>query len=143
MPDDFEEHAKLMIDLQVIAFQTDMTRVITFMLGREGSNRPYREIGISDGHHSLTHHQNDPAKIDKVTKIDELHVSMFAYCLEQAESDARRRRHAARPFDDRRYGSSISDGNIHTHHDLPIVVAGAANGQLKGSRHLVYARKHR
>ncbi len=64
-PEEFEDHAKLMIDLQVIAFQTDMTRVITFMMGREGSNRRYRKIGISDGHHSITHHQNDPEKIAK------------------------------------------------------------------------------
>ena len=70
VPENFEDHAKLMMDLQVIAFQTDMTRVITFMLGREGSNRRYREIGISDGHHSITHHQNDPEKIEKVAKID-------------------------------------------------------------------------
>ena len=96
IPDDYEEYTKLMIDMQVVACQTDMTRVASFMLGRDGSNRAYREIGISDGHHSISHHQNDPEKIDKLIKIDELHVAMFAYLLEQAEGDARRRRHAAR-----------------------------------------------
>src|SRR5262249_11479383 len=85
-PEAFEDHARLMMDLQVIAFQTDMTRVISFMLGRAGSNRPYRQIGISDGHHSITHHQNDPVKIAKVAKIDAYLVETFAYFLEKLRS---------------------------------------------------------
>src|SRR5262249_52590340 len=85
-PEQFEEHAKLMTDLQVIAFQTDMTRVITFMLGRAGSNRSYRAIGISDGHHSITHHQNDPEKIAKVAKIDAYLVKTFSYLIEKLKS---------------------------------------------------------
>src|SRR4029450_8945512 len=83
VPDDYVEYSKLMIDLQVIAWQTDMTRVASFMLGGDGSNRSYREIGISDGHHSISHHQGDAERLDKLIKIDELHVAMFAYLLKR------------------------------------------------------------
>jgi hypothetical protein len=139
MPEEYEDQAHLMMDLQVLAWQTDMTRVTTMMLAREGSNRSYRPIGIADGHHSLTHHQNDPEKIDKILKIDELHVETFAYLLDKLRStpdgDGTLLDHSVLV-----YGSSISDGNAHTHHDLPIVVAGGANGQLKGGRHVRYPK---
>src|SRR5207244_12669212 len=85
VPTEFEEHAKLMMDLQVLAFQADLTRVITFMIGREGSNRSYRNIGVSDGHHNMTHHQNDPAKIEAVTKIDTYNAGLFAYMLDKSK----------------------------------------------------------
>jgi Protein of unknown function (DUF1552) len=140
IPDTFEDHAKLMSDLMVLAFQTDMTRVISFMMAREGSNRSYRSIGISDGHHSVTHHQNDPEKIAKTVKIDELHVRSFAYLVEKM---------AAAPDGDGSlldhsmllYGSSISDGNQHTHHDLPLVLVGGGSGKIKGGRHIRYAKE--
>ncbi len=83
VPDDYAQYSKLMIDMQVVAWQTDMTRVSSFMLGRDGSNRSYREIGISDGHHSISHHQGDGERLDKLIKIDELHVAMFAYLLKR------------------------------------------------------------
>jgi hypothetical protein len=138
IPDEFEEHAKLMSDLMVIAYQTDMTRVVSFMMAREGSNRSYRSIGVSDGHHSVTHHQNDPEKIAKTMKIDELHVRSFAYLLNKMNStpdgDGTLLDHSVIL-----YGSSISDGNVHTHHDLPLVLAGGASGQIKGGRHIRYA----
>ncbi len=138
IPDEFEEHAKLMSDLMVIAFQTDMTRVVSFMLAREGSNRAYRSIGISDGHHSVTHHQNDPAKIAKTTRINELHVKTVAYLLNKLDStpdgDGSLLDHSMIL-----YGSSISDGNAHTHHDLPLVMVGGGSGQVKGGRHIRYA----
>ncbi len=137
-PDTFEEHAKLMIDLQAIAFQTDMTRVITFMFGRAGSNRPYRSIGISDGHHSLTHHMNDAEKIEKVSQIDKHLVKMFALYLEKMKSTPDG---AGGTLLDNMmicYGSSLGDANIHTHHDLPIAVA-AGTRFFKGNRHLRYA----
>ena len=138
IPDEFEEHAKLMSDLIVIAFQTDMTRVVSFMMAREGSNRSYRSIGVSDGHHSVTHHQNDQAKIAKVIKIDELHVKSFAYLLNKLEStpdgDGSLLDHSLML-----YGSSICDGNAHTHHDLPLVLAGGTSAKLKGGRHIRYA----
>jgi hypothetical protein len=140
IPEVFEDHAKLMMDLQVIAWQTDMTRVITFMLGRAGSNRPYRQIGISDGHHSITHHQNDPVKIANVAKIDAYLVKTFAYFLEKLK---------ATPDGDGNlldhslilYGSGLGDANVHTHHDLPTAVFGAGGGRLKGGRHLKYAKE--
>jgi hypothetical protein len=140
IPDDYEQYTKLMMDLQVIAWQTDMTRVASFMLGRDGSNRPYREIGISDGHHSISHHQNDPERVEKLIKIDELHVAMFAYLLkrlqETPDGDGTLLDHSLIVF-----GSSLSESNIHTHDDLPIVLAGNANGQVKGNRHLVYPKE--
>jgi hypothetical protein len=140
VPDDYERYTKLMIDMQVVAWQTDMTRVASLMLGRDGSNRAYREIGISDGHHSISHHQGDPEKVDKLIKIDQLHVSMFAYLLDKLRStpdgDGTLLDHSLVLF-----GSSISESNIHTHDDLPIVLAGSANGRLKGNRHLVYSKE--
>ena len=140
VPEEFEAHVKMVMDLQVLAYQTDLTRVITLMMAREGSNRPYRNIGISDGHHNLTHHQNDAEKIAKVTKINEVHVKMLAYLLERMK---------ATPDVDGNlldnslvmYGSSISDGNLHTHHDLPIVVAGGGGGQVKGNCHVMYPKE--
>jgi hypothetical protein len=140
IPDDYEQYTKLMIDMQVVAWQTDMTRVASFMLGRDGSNRAYREIGISDGHHSISHHQGDAERVEKLIKIDELHVAMFAYLLEKLKAtpdgDGTLLDHSLVLF-----GSSISESNIHTHDDLPIVLAGGANGQLKGNRHLVYPKE--
>lgn len=139
IPEDFEDQARLMMDLLVLAWQTDMTRVTTLMMAREGSNRSYRSIGVSDGHHSLTHHQNDPEKIDKVLKIDQLHVETFAYLVDRLrttpDGDGSLLDHSVLL-----YGSSICDGNRHTHHDLPAVVVGGANGQLKGGRHSAYPR---
>jgi len=140
IPEDYLHYTKLMIDMQVVAWQTDMTRVASLMLGRDGSNRAYREIGISDGHHSISHHQGDQERLDKLIKIDELHVSMFAYLVDRLKAtpdgDGTLLDHALVLF-----GSSISESNIHTHDDLPIVLAGRANGRLKGNRHLVYAKE--
>ncbi len=137
IPDSFEEHCKLMADLMVIAWQTDMTRVITFMMAREGSNRSYREIGIPDGHHSLTHHQNDPEKMAKTQKIDELHVKLFGYLLqrldETKDGDGTLLDHSMIL-----YGSSIRDGNVHDHHDLPLVLAGGKGAGVKSGRHIRY-----
>ena len=137
MPESFEEHAKIMSDLMVIAFQTDMTRVITFMMAREGSNRSYREINIPDGHHSVTHHQLDPEKIAKVQKIDELHVKAFAYLVKRLndtpDGDGTLLDHTMLL-----YGSSIRDGNVHDHHDLPLVLVGGQSVNIKGGRHIRY-----
>ncbi|HEX3879494.1 MAG TPA: DUF1552 domain-containing protein [Bryobacteraceae bacterium] len=139
IPEEFEDHAKLMMDLQVMAFQTDMTRVVTLMLGKAGSNRPYRSINISDGHHSLTHHQNDPEKIAKVAKIDEHLVKQFAYLIGKLKStpdgDGNLLDHSLIV-----YGSGLGDANVHTHHELPTAVLGSGAGQLKGNRHLNYAK---
>jgi Protein of unknown function (DUF1552) len=140
VPADFEEHAKLMMDLQVIAFQADLTRVITFMIAREGSNRSYRNIGVSDGHHSVTHHQNEPDKIEKTTQIDTYHVKLFSYYLSKMQStrdgDGSLLDHSMLL-----YGSSICDGNQHTHHDLPLVLAGGGGGKIKGGRHVRFDKE--
>ena len=137
IPDTFAEHARLMSDLLVIAWQTDMTRVITFMTARESSNRSYREIGVPDGHHAVTHHQNDPEKIAKTQKIDELHVKSFAYLLkrldETKDGDGTLLDHSMLL-----YGSGIRDGNVHDHHDLPLVLAGGKSAGIKAGRHVRY-----
>jgi hypothetical protein len=140
VPDDYLQYTKLMVDMQVIAWQTDMTRVASLMLGRDGSNRAYREIGISDGHHSISHHQGDAERLDKLIKIDGLHVAMFAYLLkrlqETPDGDGTLLDHSLVLF-----GSSLCESNIHTHDDLPIVLAGTASGQVNGNRHLVYPKE--
>jgi hypothetical protein len=139
-PEEFVDHARLMMDLMVIAWQTDMTRVVTFMLAREGSNRSYREIGVSDGHHSCTHHQNDPEKIARTVKINTHHVEQLAYLVNRLKStpdgDGTLLDHSMLM-----YGSSISDGNQHTHVDLPTVLIGGGSGLLKGNRHIRYAKE--
>jgi hypothetical protein len=110
------------------------------MLAREGSNRGYREIGVSDGHHSCTHHQNDPDKIAKTVKINTHHVTQLAYLVNKLkctpDGDGSLLDHAMLL-----YGSSISDGNMHTHVDLPLVLVGSASGQIKSGRHLRCAKE--
>jgi len=140
VPVDYADYSRLMFDLMTLALQTDQTRIMTLMMAREGSNRPYREIGISDGHHGLTHHRNNAEWIEKIRQINEYHVRQFAYFLQKLDSvqdgDA--------TLLDRSmivYGSSISDGNRHTHHDLPIVVAGGGNRQIRAGRHLQYPKE--
>ena len=133
----FADYASLMFDMQAIAFQADLTRVSTLMLGREGSLRTYPEIGVPDPHHPLTHHRDNPEWIEKVTKVNVLHMELFAKFIAKL---------AATPDGDGTlldhsivvYGSGIADGNKHTHEDLPVVVAGHGGGLL-GGRHLVYA----
>lgn len=140
IPEQFEDHAKLMMDLQVIAYQADMTRVITLMLGKAGSNRPYRSIGISDGHHSITHHQNDPVKIAQVGKIDAHLCEQFAYLVkrmkETPDGDGTLLDHSLIL-----YGGSLGDANAHTHHELPTALIGGGSGFVKGGRHVKYAKE--
>ena len=137
IPENYEEHCKLMFDLQVMAYQADLTRVTTFMLAHAGSNRAYPNIGISDGHHSLTHHQGIAEKIEKVAQIDAMFVRMFAYYLGKLQStpdgDGSLLDHMAII-----YGSGTGDGNAHSHHDLPILLAG---GAVKGGRHIRYPKE--
>ncbi|SPF42281.1 conserved hypothetical protein [Candidatus Sulfopaludibacter sp. SbA4] len=117
-------------------------RVVSFMMAREGSNRSYRSIGVSDGHHSVTHHMNDPEKIEKVHKINTHHVDTFAYMLKKLQSTQSTPDGDGTLLDHSLilYGSSISDGNAHTHHDLPIVLAGGGAGQFKSGRHIKYPK---
>jgi hypothetical protein len=139
IPPTFEEHAKLMFDLQVLAYQCDLTRVITFMLGREVSNRTFPEIGVPDPHHPISHHQNNPERIAKVTKINTYQAKMFAYFLEKLRStpdgDGSLLDHVTII-----YGAGLSDADLHNHENLPILVAGGGSGQLRGGRHIRYAQ---
>ncbi|MBM3727932.1 MAG: DUF1552 domain-containing protein [Acidobacteria bacterium] len=135
IPVEFQEHARLMFDMQVLAFQAGLTRVATLMLGREGSNRTYPEIGVPDAHHGMTHHKGEPEKIEKITKINRYHVEQLAYFLDRLKStrdgDGTLLEHTMVL-----YGSGLADGNRHTHHDLPVAVAGG--GAWKKGRHLRY-----
>jgi len=136
-PATFTDHAKLMFDLQVLAYQADLTRVITFMLGREKNERSYREIGIPDSFHPLTHHQHRAEMMDKVIRINTYHIQNLAYFLEKLKAtpdgDGTLLDHVAIL-----YGSGISDGNVHSHDSLPVLLAGGAAGQIKGGRHVKY-----
>lgn len=138
VPEKYGDHARLMFDLQALALQADVTRVITFQLARETSNRTYPEAGVSEAHHPLTHHGNNPEKIAKVAKINGFHVSLFAAFLEKL---------AATPDGDGSlldhtlylYGSGMGNPNVHDHTNLPILVAGGGAGRLRGGRHIEYA----
>ena len=136
VPAAYADHARLMFDLQVLALQGDVTRVVTFQLARETSNRTYAEIGVPDPHHPLTHHGNDPAKIARMAKINAFHVSLFAYFLEKLKStpegDGTLLDHSLYL-----YGSGMGNPNVHDHVNLPILVAGGA-GRVKGGRHIKY-----
>lgn len=139
VPDSYAEHARLMFDLQRLALQGDVTRVITFQLARETSNRTYPEIGVSDPHHPLTHHGNDPEKIARMAKINEFHVSLFAEFLEKLratpEGDGSLLDHVLYL-----YGSGMGNPNLHDHTNLPILVAGGAAGRMRGGRHIRYSQ---
>jgi len=136
-PANFEEYAKLMMDLQVLAYQTDLTRVITFAMEHEGGGRAYPEIGIPDQHHTLSHHQNSPVAIDKLLQIHRYHTKLFAYYLEKLQST---------PDGDGNlldntillYGSALSDGNSHLHENLPLLLVSGAGSGIKGGRHNRY-----
>lgn len=136
VPASYGEHAKLMFDLQVLAFQGDITRVITFQLAREASTRTYLEAGVAEPHHPLSHHQGDPEKIAKLAKINAYHVSLFAYFLDRMKStpdgDGTLLDHTVYLF-----GSGMGNPDVHDHTNLPILVAGGA-GNLKGGRHIRY-----
>jgi len=137
VPASYADHARLMFDLQVLALQGDITRVITFQLARETSNRSYPEIGVAEPHHPLTHHGNDPEKIAKVAKINQFHVSLFAEFLQKLkatpEGDGSLLDHVLYL-----YGSGMGNPNVYNHVNLPIIVAGGAAGNMRGGRHLQF-----
>jgi hypothetical protein len=139
VPITFPEYANLMSDLLAVAFQADLTRVGTVMFGREGSNRVYPEIEIPDPHHPLTHHRNNPEWIEKVTKINCLHIEAFTYMVEKLKST---KEGAGTLLDQSMivYLSGLSDGNRHQHEDLPVLVAGRGAGGIRPGRHLVCKR---
>jgi hypothetical protein len=137
-PASFEEYVRLMFDLQVLAYQCDLTRVITFMMTPELSARTYPEIGVPEPHHALSHHQNRAENLDKLTKLQTYHAGLLSYYLAKLK---------ATPDGDGSlldhltllYGSGMSDSNVHDIHGLPIVLIGGGAGRLKGGRHLTYA----
>lgn len=140
VPADFAEHFKLMTDMITVAFQADLSRVCTFLVTREGSSRAYREIGISDGHHPLTHHMGKPEMLEKVTQINCYHLRQFAGWVEKLKSI---REGDGTLLDNSMivYGSGISDGNRHTHEDLPTVIAGRGGNFIKTGRRIVVRKE--
>jgi hypothetical protein len=131
----FSDHVKLMYDLQVTAFQGDLTRVSTLMVGREGSTRVYSEIGLNDQHHPLTHHRNDPQMIEKVTQINTFHAQQFGYLLKKMK-ETRDGEGSLLDHSMILYGSSLADGNAHSHADLPLLMASGG----KGGRYLTFTK---
>jgi hypothetical protein len=135
VPASYRDHARLMFELQMLAFQGDITRITTFQLARETSNRVYPETGVTDPHHPLSHHGNDPRKIERMSKINAFHVSLFAEFLEKmrATPDGNGSLLDHSLF---LYGSGMGNPNVHDHQNLPVIVAGGAAGGVKGGRHL-------
>jgi Protein of unknown function (DUF1552) len=137
IPETFEEHAKMMLDLQVVAYQTDITRVVSMLLARESSPRTYENIGVPEQHHSCSHHINNPKLIARKAKIDQYHVQLLGYFLKRMrdtnDGDGSLLDHSMIL-----YGGGLGNGNIHDHLNLPCLLAGGAAGNLKGGRHLAY-----
>jgi hypothetical protein len=139
VPSDYAEHAKIMMDLLALAYQTDLTRISTFMLAREVSGRAYPEIGVSDSHHPLSHHQDEAAKLERLHKINEYQFRQFAYLVkklsEMPEGDGMMLDHTLFL-----YGTGISDSNTHFHDDLPIALVGGKAAGIKGGRYIRYGK---
>jgi hypothetical protein len=135
IPAAWDDHMNLMLDLQVLAFQCDLTRVITFMVGHEHSGMTYPQIGVPDAHHPISHHQQEPAKVAKVAAINAYHVKMFARYLEKLQAtpdgDGTLLDHVTMM-----YGAGIADSNSHSPIDIPLILAGGGCGSIKGGRHL-------
>ncbi|HEY2434077.1 MAG TPA: DUF1552 domain-containing protein [Vicinamibacterales bacterium] len=140
IPVEFPDYFRLMTDMMVLAFKADITRISTMIVGREGSVRAYPEIGVNDGHHPLTHHQGNMEMLAKVRQINELHAALFAEFLlklkqtPEADSNLLDRSMIV-------YGSGLSDGNVHTHDQLPTLVAGRGGGFVSPGRHIIYQRE--
>jgi len=139
IPADYAQHAKLMMDMLALAYQTDLTRVSTFMLAKEVSGRSYPEIGVADSHHPVSHHQDEPAKLERLHKINEYHFRQFAYLVDKLsklpEGDGSMLDHTLFL-----YGTGISDSNTHFHDDLPIALVGGKAAGIKGGRYMRYPK---
>jgi hypothetical protein len=137
VPFDFEEHVRLMYELMTLAYQAQITRVITFMVSREVSNRTYTQVGVTDGHHAISHHQNRAEKMEKNVRIQTFNINMFGEFLaklkETPDGDGSLLDHTVLL-----YGSNMSNSNAHDHFPLPNLVVGGGAGSLKGGRHLRY-----
>ncbi len=137
VPGDYAEHLRIMGDLMVLAFQTDTTRICTYIFADEGSNRAYRNLGVSDGHHEISHHGRNQEKLDKLTKINRFHAEAFAYVLDKLRGTPEGN---GTLLDNSMivYGSGISDGDRHNHNDLPVILAGRGGGTINPGQHKVY-----
>jgi hypothetical protein len=139
IPDSYDEHVKLMYDLAVLALRADLTRVFTFMVSHEGSQIPYPNVGVTEGHHSVSHHRDDPERMDMWGRIGTYHAELFTRFLEKLRSvpdgDGTLLDHSMLL-----YGSGLSNANVHAKNNLPCLIAGGANGRVKGNRHLQYPR---
>jgi hypothetical protein len=137
IPDDYIEHTKLMFDLMALSFQADITRISTFMMAREVSYRTFPKLGISESFHPASHHQNLPARLEALTRINAHHVQLFSHVLERLKAtpdgDGNLLDHSLLL-----YGSAMSNSNVHNHGPLPVLVAGGAAGRMKGGRHIKY-----
>ena len=136
IPDGFEAHVRLLYDLQLLAFQADLTRVFTFMWGREQTGRPYPQIGVPEPHHATTHHQNDPVKMEKPAKIQKYHVDLFSEFVGKL-SKTKDGEGTLLDHSVIHYGSGLSNSDRHTHNPLPVFLIGSGAGAVKGGRHLV------
>lgn len=137
IPIEYGEHIRLMGDMMILAFQADLTRVATFMFANDGSNRSFPQVGVSEGHHDMSHHGNEAYKLEQKRKIDRFHADQLAYILNKMNSI----KEAGGTLLDNSlivYGAGISDGNRHNHDDLPIMIAGSGGGRLKTGRHMVF-----
>jgi hypothetical protein len=140
IPADYQEHIRLMADMIVLAFQADLTRIVTFVLAYDGSNRSYNFIGVPEGHHDLSHHGGSKDKQKKIRLINHFHVSQLAYLLGKLRA-VKEGDHTLLDSCMIVYGSGISDGNAHNHENLPVLLAGRGNGTLKTGRHILYPKE--
>jgi hypothetical protein len=140
IPKAYKDHLRLMFDLQVLAFETDTTRIGTFMMAHDGSNRSFPEIGVPDGHHHISHHQNNQVKMEKIQKIDQFYIEQFSYFLERLKAIDE---NGSSLLDNVMIvcGSGISDGNRHAHYDLPVILAGGGGGTFKPGRHVEFDKE--
>lgn len=136
VPREYQEHIRLLFDMMLLAFKTDQTRISSFLLAHDGSNRNFTHMGVNEGHHGLSHHRNDRRKIDQIVKIDTFYNEQLAYFLERMKAaedvDGKSILHNSMIV----WGSGLSDANRHTHEDLPIILAGNAGGEFNPGRHL-------
>jgi hypothetical protein len=140
VPPEYQDHIRLMLDLLVLAFQTDTSRIATFIMAHDGSNKPYPFIGVSEGHHDLSHHGNDTAKKQKIARINTFHTTQFAYFLEKLKSV---KEGQGTLLDQCMivYGSGLADGNAHAHDNLPVLVAGRGGGTIQTGRHVRFEKE--
>lgn len=135
-PGNYQDHMRLLMDMMVLAFQTDSTRISTFLLAHDGSNRSFREIGVSEGHHNLSHHKRNKDNLAKIQKIDQFYLEQLAYFMQKMKStedvDGKSLLHNSMIV----YGSGIADGDRHSHHDLPVILAGNGGGAFETGRHV-------